>query len=101
MQKGFGNFGYKALCEEFLERFDLLAPRDVVLARSNDVVSGTSSFEPTSSLKARNDQDTPETPQPTEQDQRWLEAEWVAYLDAVGKGKSKGTGKNGGKADVD
>ena len=66
------------------------------------MVTGTSSLELTLSLAANNGQYTPETPQPTEeQNQRWSEAELVAHLDAVGKGKSTGKGKNGGKAGFD
>ena len=71
-------------------------------SRGNDVVMGTSSREPTSSLAANNDQGTPETSHPTgEQYQQRSEAAWVAYLDAVGKGKSNGKGKNVGKAGLD
>ena len=66
LQKGFGNFDYKALCEEIRERFDLLAPTDVVLAQTNDMVMGTSSFEPTLNLAAIYDPDMPETAQATE-----------------------------------
>ena len=46
MQEGLHNFDYKALCAEIPARADLLAQRDVVLSRSNDVVIGTSSLEP-------------------------------------------------------
>ena len=52
MQKELENFTYKTLCSEILTRAELLAPRDVVLSRSNDVVMGTSSLEPTMSLQA-------------------------------------------------
>ena len=100
MQKGFMNFDYKLLCSEILARADLLAPRDVVLSQSNDVIMGTSSLEPTLSLATDNAQEKPETPHPArEQEQQWSEAEWVAHLDALGKDKAKGKGK--GKAGVD
>ena len=52
MQKGLENFTYKTLCSEILTRAELLARRDVVLSRSNDVVMGTSSLGPTMNLQA-------------------------------------------------
>ena len=51
MQKWLENFTYKTLCSEILTRAEVLDPRDVVLSRSNDVVMGSSSFEPTMSLQ--------------------------------------------------
>ena len=56
MQKGFMNFDYTSLCAEILARADLLALRDVALSRSNDVIMGTSSLEPTLSLAPDNEQ---------------------------------------------
>ena len=59
----------------------MLAPRDAVLARSNDMVMGRSSLEPTSSLAVSNEQDTPETPQTTEEQyQQWSEPNGLPTL---------------------
>ena len=95
-QKGFEKYNYKRSQKEIRKRFDLLAPRGAVLSRSNDVAMETSRFEQTWKLAADNDQEQPGSPQTTEgeQDQRCLEAERIAHLGAVGKGKSKGNGEN-------
>ena len=103
MQRGFHNFNYKALCAEMLARADLLAPRNVVLSRSNDVVMGTSSLEPTMSLQVDGSPLVPVEPSHTtgeqQQQRQWSEAELVEHLDALGKGKAMGKGK--GKAGPD
>ena len=64
------------------------------------MVTGMSSLGQTLKLTAVNDQDKPEMSHPTEteQDQRRLEAEWVAHLDILDKGKNKGKGKSASQA---
>ena len=68
--------------------FDQLAPRQVVLARSSDVVMGTSSLEDAghaARLAAFQDHDELEAPGMSEADQEqlWAEPEWTSNVDAL------------------